>query len=259
MDKMRKDRIISSERLSKDIARIKVYSPKIARSALPGQFINIKCGDGVLLRRPISICTVDNVAGSFDIVFQTKGKGTEYLSNLKKDDELDFLGPLGKPFHTAVGSGCIAVVGGGIGIFPLLFLLERLKRVKKLALLGFRSKECVIMEREFTTACDVLKISTDDGSYGHKGNAGDLLDIAFNENKIDIVYACGPVPMIKKVLELSEKNSIKCQVSLEQRMGCGIGACLVCACKINKNNDWDYGHVCKDGPVFWSNEIIIEN
>jgi len=253
--------ILSIDTLAPDIYLMRIKSGYIAQNALPGQFVNIRCCSGInaLLRRPISICSVDREKGTFDIVFQLRGKGTELLAMKKAGDTVDIIGPLGKPFHMSDAFRKIAVVGGGIGIFPLLFLLEETRSSEKAAFLGFRNKECLVLSDDFERVCGSLHISTDDGSAGRKGLVTGLLEESLVSGETyDIIYACGPGPMLKKAADLAKKHNIRCQVSLEQRMGCGIGACLVCACKTRQGDDWDYSHVCKDGPVFWSDEVIFD-
>ncbi|HOM03024.1 MAG TPA: dihydroorotate dehydrogenase electron transfer subunit [Acetivibrio sp.] len=261
MSKVLKEKIESIEKIAKSIYKMTVKSEYISENARPGQFVNVKCCEGLnaLLRRPISICSVDRERGTFDIVFQIKGIGTEYLSQKQAGSEVDLIGPLGKPFHVSDQYKRIAVVGGGIGIFPLLYLLKEMKDADKSAFLGFRSSDYVVLTDEFEAAADKLSISTDDGSVGYKGLVTDLLDKDIAEKGFDIIYTCGPLPMIRKVKDMAQKAGIKCQVSLEQRMGCGIGACLVCACKTGKPDNWEYSHVCKDGPVFWSDEVILDD
>ncbi|HHW47434.1 MAG TPA: dihydroorotate dehydrogenase electron transfer subunit [Clostridiaceae bacterium] len=240
---------------------MRIASGYIAENALPGQFVNIRSCEGIntLLRRPISILRVDRDKGAFDIVFQVRGKGTGMLAMKKAGDTVDIIGPLGKPFFINESFRKIAVVGGGIGIFPLLFLLKEMQSAEKTVFLGFRNKECIVLSDDFEKACDSLHIATDDGSAGRKGLVTGLLEESLdNGQTFDIIYACGPGPMLKKVAYLAKKHNIRCQVSLEQRMGCGIGACLVCACKTKQGDDWDYSHVCKDGPVFWSDQIIFD-
>ncbi len=260
MAKVLKEEVKELKQLAPGIYLMTIYSPYVADNAHPGQFVNIKCCDGLnaLLRRPISICSTDRQAKTFDIVFQVKGSGTEFLCKKKPGETVDFIGPLGKPFDLSDKYKNIAVAGGGIGIFPLLFLLKKSKAQYKSAFLGFRSKEFVVLEDAFKAAADKLHIVTDDGSYGSKGLVSNPLENSLNESAIDVIYTCGPTPMIRKVSEIAASNSIKCQVSLEQRMGCGIGACLVCACKTKYGDEWEYSHVCKDGPVFWSDEVIFD-
>jgi len=260
MSKVLKEEIVCVERLAPLIYRMVVKSGYVAQNARPGQFVNVKCCEGIdaLLRRPISICSVDRNNGTFDIVFQVKGIGTGFLSQKRPGDRVDLIGPLGKPFDISESYRKIAVVGGGIGIFPLLYVLKEKAPGGKSAFIGFRSKDNVVLEKEFSREANKLFISTDDGSYGHKGLITDLFEESLSRECYDIVYACGPVPMLKKVAGLAEEKGIKCQVSLEQRMGCGIGACLVCACKTRSGEEWEYRHVCKDGPVFWSSEVVFD-
>ena len=260
--KLLTDRVKSIEALTDEIYRMTVESEYIAANAIAGQFVNIKCCDGTqaLLRRPISICSVDRSSGSYDILFQKKGGGTGLLALKKPGDLLDVLGPLGNGFDLDIKYRRIAVVGGGIGIFPLLFVLNESKSVVKRAYLGFRTKQLIVLEEEFKKSSSTLEIATDDGSSGEQGFVTDLLKRDILSEKFDMIYACGPTPMLKKVIAAANENDIRCQVSLEQRMGCGFGACLVCACKMLAENGegWQYGHVCKDGPVFDSRTVIFE-
>lgn len=254
------EKIMDMKQLTGQIYQMTVRSAYVAENAAPGQFVNIKCGDGIdaLLRRPISICSVNKETGSFNIVFQVKGTGTEILSRKNAGDSVDILAPLGKGFHLPEKHERIAVVGGGIGIFPLLYLLGESQCAEKTAFMGFRSSNYIVLTSEFRDVADSLYISTDDGSAGYGGLVTDLLENELAQKKYDIIYTCGPMPMIRKVADIADKSNIRCQVSMEQRMGCGIGACLVCACKTRHGDDWNYSHVCKDGPVFWSHEIAWE-
>lgn len=254
------EEIVKTESIAQQIYLMTIKSEHISQAARPGQFVNIKCCEGLnaLLRRPISICSVDRERETFDIAFQVKGEGTNYLAMKKPGDRVDLLGPLGKPFEISPDYKKIAVVGGGIGVFPLLFLLESSEYKSKSAFLGFRGREHITLLEEFKANSGELIISTDDGSFGEKGLIIDPFVDSFNRNGYDIVYACGPLPMLKAVCEASERQGVPCQVSLEQRMGCGIGACLVCACKTRGGEGWEYSHVCKDGPVFWSRDVIFD-
>jgi len=260
MSRVLREQIEKTEQLAKGIYRMTIKSEYVSENAKPGQFVNVKCSEGInaLLRRPISICKVDKDRATFDIVFQIKGIGTEYLSQKNTGSEIDIIAPLGTPFHLDDGYRKIAVVGGGIGIFPLLYTLREIKGAEKRAYIGFRNKDFAVLVDEFESNCNVLNISTDDGSMGYKGLVTDILEDDLKSCSFDIIYTCGPTPMLKKVVEIAKKNNIKCQVSMEQRMGCGIGACLVCACKTKKEDGWEYRHVCKDGPVFWSDEVIFD-
>ncbi len=256
MAKVLKEQIADLQMLCDDVYKMTIRSEYVAQNALPGQFVNVRCGDiDALLRRPISICDVNKAENTFDIVFQVKGNGTEKLS-CKCMGEVDIMAPLGKPFALDNKHKNIVVVGGGIGTFPLLYLLNSSNAEQKTALLGFRTKAAVVLETRFRAAAQQVEIATDDGSYGKQAFVTELLEQRILSQKPDIVYTCGPAVMMQKVAAIAEKNGIPCQVSMEQRMGCGIGACLVCACKTKRGeDDWGFSHVCKDGPVFWSTEI----
>lgn len=261
--------ITEKKEIAPNIIDMRIYSPDIAKQARPGQFLNIKCSDGLenLLRRPISICDIDKETHEVRFVFQVRGEGTLALAEKYVGDKIDILGPLGNPYKIIEKYKKPTLIGGGIGVFPLLLLSKELSSFMNCfkgessitAYLGFRNKDAVVLENDFSSICDNLLIYTDDGSYGQSGVATKNLENDINEGKTDIVYACGPVPMLKTVKLICEKYKIPCQISMEQRMGCGIGACLVCVCKIKKGDDWDYGRICKEGPVFWADEVILDD
>lgn len=262
--KVLNEKIMEINELATDIFQIKIMSPYLAENSLCGQFVNIKCSDSndLSLRRPISICNVDRKQCIVDLVFQVKGHGTMLLSQKKVGDSIDVMGPLGNSF-TVKKLSKIAVVGGGIGIFPLLYLLNSLEGFcnKRVAILGFRNKDAMVLKDEFDKNSEELFITTDDGSYGYKGFNTDLLEQEISKG-LDMIYACGPLPMIKKVSAIAKKNGIPCEISMEERMGCGIGACLVCSCKTKDSsspNGEKYSHVCKDGPIFNSQEVIFDD
>jgi dihydroorotate dehydrogenase electron transfer subunit len=250
-------KILSKTYRRENTADCVIASPEIAASARPGQFLHLQCGDGTAfpLRRPISICGADAAKGTVRFIFDVKGRGTAALA-LSDETEADVLGPLGNPFHLDANAfKNPAVIGGGIGAYPLLFLAKRLENPT--AYLGFRTKALIDLADEFEAAGAGVKIATDDGSFGHKGFSADLLAQALSEGKHDIVYACGPLPMLKTVKALTERFGVKCQLSMEQRMGCGVGACLVCACETRSTGYWKYKRVCKNGPVFWADELVL--
>lgn len=244
--------IEETKKLADEIYLLRLRSEKISRQAVPGQFVNVRCSTGLdaYLRRPISICRVDRSNHTFDIVYMNRGKGTGLLCSFCAGDALDAMGPLGKGFTLPKKGERIAVVGGGIGIFPLLFLLQESAGAEKAAFLGFRTKEAIVLQDAFEKASDRLVIATDDGTYGTSGLVTAPFKAWLEKEKPDRVYTCGPIPMMNIVARLCIEKEIFCEVSMEQRMGCGIGACLVCACRINDGKDYQYAHVCKDGPVF---------
>ena len=240
-----------------------VLSGDTSAITAPGQFVNIQL-PGRFLRRPISIC--DWMGDTLRVVFEVRGEGTEWLSRRKAGDKLDVLGPLGRGFD--VSGKKLLVVGGGIGVPPLLgcakYAASRGGEVH--ACLGFRDEGHLMLTGDFAEYCRCLHVISDDGSTGRKGFvtelveeflaaeacAGDACTACCGAPARPVILACGPRPMLKGVAALAERYGVPCQVSLEERMGCGVGACLVCACK---TADGRMKHVCKDGPVFDSREV----
>lgn len=223
-----------------------------------GQFIEIRVTDEIepLLRRPISIHNIEK--NTLEFIFQVKGKGTEILSKKKMGEEIDILGPLGHGTFDFKDKKNIAVIGGGIGIFPLYELAKQAKGQAKVNMyLGFRNKDFVVLENEYKVVSDKFVLTTDDGSYGEKGFAINFLKNDIEKEDIDGIYACGPLPMLKAVQELAKNTNTPCQISLEERMGCGIGVCLGCAVKVSAGEQTVYTHVCKAGPVFDANIVEI--
>ena len=231
--------------LTGDIVSITVDAGEIARSAGPGQFVNLKCGEGLLLRRPISIC---DVAGDLlTVVFQVKGEGTRWLAARQAGDVLDVLGPLGHGYE--IPDGRVLVVGGGIGVPPMLYAAKCCHGAD--ACVGFRSREQAILLEELGAVCGEVRVASDDGSIGAHGFVDALVRQALAEKRYDAVFACGPRPMLRSVARAAAEGHTACYVSMEERMGCGIGACLVCACSVGGH----HRHVCKDGPVFRAEEV----
>ena len=225
----------------------------IAESAEPGQIVHVKCGEN-LLRRPFGVNGVNVKAGTFRVCFEVRGKGTRWMSGLKAGDVVSVMGPYGKPFETLKYSEKkVLLVGGGIGIYPLLFAADRLNLngAEVRAALGFQTASLVHMESEFKTKCARVEIATDDGSYGYGGFVTDMAAGMADETRFDAVFACGPFIMMKKTHEIASARNIPCFVSLEERMGCGVGACLACVCDTVNGKK----RVCVDGPVFASYEI----
>lgn len=242
--------LVKKQRLSETIYDFTVRCPEMAAKVKPGQFLHILCGGDAYLRRPISICDVIEKK-DIRFIFETRGKGTEALSKHRVGDKLDILGPLGNGFkiHNE-DEDAILLIGGGIGIFPLLNLAKQLNG-KATVLLGFRNKDAVLMAEEFRGVSKNVFIATDDGSCGYHGFVTDVMQNILASNKVSRVYTCGPTPMMKKIAEMAAAKDIPCQVSLEERMGCGVGACVTCTCKVNGANK----RVCKDGPVFDAKEV----
>jgi dihydroorotate dehydrogenase electron transfer subunit len=245
--------LIYNREITQGIFELLFKSENIAASALPGQFVHVKVNTGLypLLRRPISIHSVDKVTGTVAILYHIVGQGTEEMSKLAFGS-IDVMGPLGKGFPILEGKKC-AVVGGGIGTAPLLELVKNTTGSD--AYLGFRN--CTYKVEAFENYCDRVYVTTEDGSVGNKGYITEQLEKHISQ--YDVVYTCGPMIMMKKVIEICKINNIECYVSIEERMGCGIGACLVCACKVQEENgEWHYKKACKDGPVFNAKEVILD-
>lgn len=223
-----------------------------------GQFLEIRVTENIepLLRRPISIFNIEEDIVEF--IFQVKGKGTEILYTKQEGEEIDILGPLGKGTFNFQNKQNIAIIGGGIGIFPLYELAKEANKITNVNMyLGFRSKDFVVLEDEYRKVSNKFVLTTDDGTYGEKGFAINFLKQDIEDGKIDGIYACGPLPMLKAVQSLAKEYKIPCQISLEERMGCGIGVCLGCAVKVNAGEELVYTHVCKAGPVFDANVVEI--
>ena len=225
---------------------------EIARLAEAGQFVNVRCGEGLLLRRPISICDVDKDSETLRMVFEVRGEGTAWLAKQEAGAVLDVLGPLGHGYTYPEGK--VLVVGGGIGVPPMLYAARRAG--KAVAAVGFRSSGKVILLDELESCCEKVSVISDDGSTGRKGFVNVLVkELLAEDPEIQAVFACGPKLMLKTVVEAANAAGVPCQVSMEERMGCGLGACLVCACKIKGADGDHYRHVCKDGPVFRAEEV----
>lgn len=211
----------------------------------PGQFINIEL-DGFYLRRPISICEYDE--NNIKIIYKIVGKGTEYLSNLKIGKKLDILTGLGNGFNTENSGDKPLLIGGGVGTPPMYQLCKNLisEGKKPIVVLGFNSKEDVFYEEEFKKLGAVIYISTADGTYGTKGFVTDVIK---NLDDYTYFYTCGPEPMLKAVYDNTNTSG---ELSFEERMGCGFGACMGCTCKTKYGNK----RICLNGPVLKKEEII---
>ena len=242
--------IISNEKMTEDynIYSMIINAPVIAKIAKPGQFVHVKCG-GLTLRRPISIAGAKD--GNIRICYDVRGEGTAWLSGLKSGGKIDINGPLGKGFDVSDTSKKVLLAGGGIGIYPLYTVAEAYKS-NAFVVLGFRTKGLITFEKEFRECGSNLSIATDDGSCGRKCFAIELVKEILDGNKIDIIMTCGPKIMMKGIALEAQKRGIRCQVSMEERMACGIGACLACVCKVKdaERETFTNKRVCIDGPVF---------
>ena len=264
-------KVVSQEQLADGIFSMWIQT-EAAGSARPGQFISMYTNDGSkLLPRPISICEIDKEGGKLRVVYRVTGEktGTEEFSQMKAGDTIPVIGPLGNgfPFEKAEGKK-VFLMGGGIGVPPILELAKQMECEKKQIVVGYRDAHTFLKE-EFEQAGE-LYISTEDGSVGTKGNVMDA--IRENALEADMIYACGPTPMLRAIKQYAETNGIECYISLEERMACGIGACLACVCKSKEKDAHSNVHnkrICKDGGgnlmdmrvniagVEWKNPVTV--
>lgn len=245
--------VVEKKTLAKEIYSITVSCPEAAKAAHVGQFANLAV-PGFTLRRPISICEISRSNGTLRFVFEVRGKGTEALSRVNEGDNLDVLGPLGNGFRIPDTAKRVIVVGGGIGVPPLLGAAKKLGE-RCTAILGFRNYEKIILANEFEAYGANVAVCTDDGSVGYHGLVTEPLENTLKNLGADLVLACGPTPMLRAIVDTCGKYNTPCQVSMEQRMGCGVGACVVCSCLTVRNGEEFYARVCKDGPIFDAKEV----
>lgn len=246
--------VARQEKIATDIYSMWLRTDKIAAKAKPGQFLSVYCNEGSrLLPRPISICEIDKAEGLIRLVYRIAGKGTEEFSGFHEGAQVKVVGPLGNGFTLKDKKAFL--IGGGIGIPPMLELAKNLDCEKQI-IAGYRNDELFLAD-EFEKYGKVY-IATEDGSVGTKGN---VLD-AIRENGLsaDIIYACGPTPMLRALKEYATENDIECWISMEERMACGIGACLACVCKSkdkDAHSNVNNKRVCKEGPVFRAEEVEL--
>jgi dihydroorotate dehydrogenase electron transfer subunit len=241
-------------------------APGIKKGARPGQFVQVRCSDGLepFLRRPFSVHRLRPL----EILYEVVGRGTEILCSKKKGEWLDLLGPLGTGFSLPLrdaGSRAI-LVAGGIGVAPLVFLAEVLaeREIETIVLIGAKTKNLILCEKDFKAKGAGFHIATDDGSRGSKGLVSKLFEKIIETVKKKSagstcsrqeikVYACGPNPMLRSIASICEQEGLGCEVSVEERMACGFGVCLGCAVKLKGGGG--YKLACKDGPVFSADKI----
>jgi dihydroorotate dehydrogenase electron transfer subunit len=254
--------VVQCQRITEDVVRLTLNARDIADAARPGQFVMVQTSSSQdpLLRRPFSIHQTSG-DGHLQILFKVIGRGTQQLAKISVGEQLSLLGPLGKGFVTG-SSGEACLVGGGMGIAPMLFLASRLRqepgrqegaRMMPRVILGARNRaELEPLVHDFQElGIDVLA-ATDDGSFGHHGLVTDVLR-KINLSPFIPVYCCGPRPMMAAIAQLCRQESRGCQVSVETVMACGIGACLGCAVPLKAGG---YAHVCSDGPVFEAEKLL---
>ncbi len=256
MKKKESAEVLSQQCIATDIYSMWLAAPDIAKDAIPGQFITLYTKDADrLLPRPISLCEIDKENGRLRIVYRIAGSGTKEFATYKTGDVVEIMGPLGNGF-TQSGKK-VMVIGGGIGIPPMLGLAEQFHEAGSdvLAVLGYRNE--LFLQEEFSE-CSTVFNATEDGSTGTKGTVIDAMKA--NKLDADIIFACGPKPMLRAIKEFASKKQIPCFISLEERMACGIGACLACVCQtknVDGHSNVHNARVCKDGPVFAAEEVTL--
>ena len=250
--------VISQEEIGKDIYSMWLQTEQMGKEAKAGQFISLYTGEGSkLLPRPISLCEIVNVQGRLRIVYRVTGNatGTEIFSRMKAGDKIEVLGPLGNGFPLEEAKGKrVFLMGGGIGIPPMV---ETAKQIQKdvTVIAGYRDELFLTKELEKEGK---LYVATEDGSAGTKGNVMDA--IRENNLEADVIFACGPTPMLRAIKAYAQEKDIPCWISMEEKMACGIGACLACVCKSKEVDNHSHVHnkrICKDGPVFLASEVEL--
>ncbi|GAE24183.1 dihydroorotate dehydrogenase electron transfer subunit [Halalkalibacter wakoensis JCM 9140] len=251
--------ILNQQEIATNIMELTCSGSLVKQMTEPGQFLHLRVDEShdLLLRRPISICDVDVENETVTMLYRTEGKGTKRISLKHEGESIDVLGPLGNGFPLdATEQGETALlVGGGIGVPPLYYLSKELKKrgVNVIHVLGFQSKENVFYEDKFAELGDTYVV-TADGTYGSTGYVTDVIkehDLAF-----DTMYSCGPTPMLAALSKIYHDRRL--YISLEERMGCGVGACFACVCHVvGDETGTSYRKVCTDGPVFPVGEVVL--
>jgi len=282
--------VVSNKQLTRDCWRITLEAPQIASEIKPGQFINVKIGKTFdpLFRRPFSVFRRVMKDGGYygiEVVYKVVGRGTSLMTELAPGDELDVIGPLGHGFEWGRDKKVHVLLGGGVGLPALFMLGEEISQAVSESglelniLLGAETKKAIVLEKEFKTLKGKVLVSTDDGTYGYHGYVTEMLKDAIDRGGISpdcAIYACGPEPMLKALQPICQQYGIPAQVSMERHMGCGIGVCLSCVCKVDRDSvlkyrdlksshiqfspeaEFGYALVCKDGPVFRIDEVIFD-
>lgn len=253
--------VISNEPVAEDHYLLRCSCPEIAASALPGQFIHVLIpqGSGLLLRRPFTIYTVEGY--EITMLYQLIGEGTTVLSGLKRSDSIRVLGPLGNTFEISPTPHPAIIVGGGAGIASLVLLAAALRDidVHTLGLVGSMNRARLLSVEDLKAIGVETHIATDDGSVGHHGFVTELLTHTLETHELQnpIIYACGPDGMLRAVTKIAQDYRIPTQLAMENRMGCALGVCLGCVCKVQMpGGGFEYQRVCTEGPVFNATDII---
>jgi dihydroorotate dehydrogenase electron transfer subunit len=251
--------IISNKVVGEGYYRMALRGHRLVKEAMPGQFVHIRVADAPypLLRRPISIHSLDDNE-TFSLLYEVVGDGTDLMSKAKPGQALDVIGPLGNGFNFGAGLKRAILVGGGIGVAPLLFAAQTAlrRKLEVTVLIGARTRDCLLCVADFKNLGCGIETITDDGSSGREGYVTDLLEAAIvSQGKGPaVVMACGPRPMMRRAAVAAGLYDVPCQVSLEEAMACGVGTCLGCAVMTEDG----YKRVCADGPVFSAGDVLWE-
>ncbi len=242
-------RLVDVKQLTPTIYDFRLQNADLAALTRPGQFVQVYV-PGKTLRRPISVCDVEGDV--IRIVFEVRGEGTELLSHTRTGENINIIAPLGKGFELDPHKKTI-FIGGGIGVPPMLYSARQCGK-NAVVINGFRNRNAMILSEDFGKTAGKLIVTTDDGSFGIHGFVTQPLEEEIGS--AEMICACGPTPMLKNIARMAREHGVPCQVSLEQRMACGIGACLGCAVAVKRDDGTTcYQHVCKDGPVFNAEEV----
>lgn len=246
-------KVVGQRMLNAVTKQIDLIAPQIAAEAVPGQFVNVQVSrrTAPLLRRPLGVAGVDREHGVITLIYRIIGEATKILADVCSGDVISVVGPLGHGFDRSAKHPLL--IGGGTGLAPLLYLAETMaaEGIKPDVIMGGRTVEDLFWKDMYLDLVERMGLTTDDGSLGTKGTVMAELPLVLQRIHYDCVYVCGPAPMMKAVSAAVLEKGIKCQVSLEKYMACGLGACLSCSCQgIGKRIK-----VCQDGPVFWAEEV----
>ena len=266
MSKIVEALVVNQDEISPGHFRLRLAAPEVAGLAVPGQFLQLSVGNTLdpLLRRPLSIHDVDEAKGEVLLFYRVAGRGTGLLARKGAGATVNLLGPLGREFTPPTADSQPVLVAGGMGIAPLFFLLRKLAQRGRLAqvFLGAVTAELLFFREEIQAMEHQLHLATDDGSLGYKGTVTSLLadylaDLPPTERCQQMVYSCGPPGMLKHICSILNKTGLPGEISLEEHMGCGVGACLSCVCKIKEEqDDWRYQRICTEGPVFPAAKVV---
>jgi dihydroorotate dehydrogenase electron transfer subunit len=243
--------------LGQRLFKLVLKAPAIANAAEPGQFVHVKLNgfDAHILRRPISVYNANKDDGTIELIIQEVGEGTRFLHDAKLGAQFDLIGPIGHGWSKCGAGDNVLLVGGGVGAAPLFMQAQNatLAGAKVSVVLGAQTKDALVTLHDYETLLhESVYCATDDGSFGEHGFCTSIVERILCEENFDRVFVCGPHPLMKIVAGLCEKAKVPCEVSIEKRMACGVGACLSCVVDTKSGKK----RACVDGPVFSSEEIV---